>query len=85
MRSPPRTAVQRAGDLIEYALVNGGRLPHLKAHARNLTWYQYYCIDVMAFLAVVVILVTFILIKLVKFVFRCFRGGSSARDKLKKN
>ncbi len=84
IRRHPRTGVQRSGDLIEYALANGGRLPHLKAHAFNLTWYQYYCIDVLAFLAFVVILVTFIFIKLVKFVFRCF-SGASAKDKLKKN
>eukprot|EP00794_Sanderia_malayensis_P015237 gene15237-16811_t len=42
IRSGRRTAVQKSADLIEYTLVNGGRLPHLKSHAHNLTWYQYH-------------------------------------------
>eukprot|EP00794_Sanderia_malayensis_P015238 gene15238-16812_t len=51
IRSGRRTAVQKSADLIECTLVNGGRLPHLKSHAHNLTWYQYHCVDVIAFLA----------------------------------
>ena len=50
MRSWPRTSMERAGDVIQYAVDNGGRLPHLKSYANSLYWFQYHCIDVMLFL-----------------------------------
>ena len=55
MRSWPRTNVEKAGDVIQYVIDNGGRIPHLKSYAKNLNWFQYHCIDVIAFLFTIVV------------------------------
>ena len=76
MRSWPRTSSERAGDLIEYALVNGGRLPHLRSVAGNLYWFQYHCIDVILFLISVIFIVLFAVCKVFKLLVRWTCSGS---------
>ena len=56
MKDSPRTPVEKTGDWIEYVLRHGGAR-HLRAQVFNIPWYQYYLLDVMAFLVAVVSLV----------------------------
>ena len=80
MRSLPRTSVQRAGDVIQYAIDNGGRLPHLKSYSSNLYWFQYHCIDVIFFIFAVCCFVSVLVYKLVKGLF-AFACGGRKREK----
>ena len=75
MKSWPRTSSERAGDLIEYAIVNGGRLPHLRSAAGNLYWFQYHCIDVIIFLIFVIFVALLAVCKFLKFLVRCVCSG----------
>ncbi|KAI4463415.1 UDP-glucosyltransferase [Holotrichia oblita] len=59
------TPVEKAVFWIEYVLRNGGA-PHLKSVAHDLTWYQYYSLDVILFLAIVVV----VLVKIIRVVIR---------------
>ena len=81
MRSWPRTSSERAGDLIEYALVNGGRLPHLRSVAGNLYWFQYHCIDVILFLICVIFIASLAVFKVFKLLIRCVCKGSTKQKK----
>ena len=67
MRSWPKTSAERAGDLVQYALDNGGRLPHLKSNANTLYWFQYYCVDVIAFLLALAVLLPLVIFKMLRF------------------
>ncbi|KAL9957670.1 hypothetical protein ACROYT_G034594 [Oculina patagonica] len=51
-----RTPLQETSDWIEYVLRHGGA-GHLRAQVFNIPWYQYYLLDVMAFLVAIVTLV----------------------------
>eukprot|EP00112_Aurelia_sp_Birch-Aquarium-sp1_P015175 Seg334.2 transcript_id=Seg334.2/GoldUCD/mRNA.D3Y31 product="UDP-glucuronosyltransferase 2A1" protein_id=Seg334.2/GoldUCD/D3Y31 len=81
MRSWPRTSSERAGDLIEYAIVNGGRLPHLRSTAGNLYWFQYHCIDVIVFLISVIFIILLAVCKVFKLFVRCVCTGSKKQKK----
>ena len=48
-----RTPLQETCDWIEYVLRHGGAR-HLRAQVFNIPWYQYYLLDVIAFLAAIV-------------------------------
>ena len=48
--------LQETCDWIEYVLRHGGAR-HLRAQVFNIPWYQYYLLDVMAFLAAIVTVV----------------------------
>jgi len=50
----------------EYVIRRKGA-PHLKSHGLNLTWYQYFLLDVIAVILTFISLVLFIIYKLVKF------------------
>ena len=50
LRDNPRTSVQQAADWIEYVHRHKGA-KHLRPEVHNLAWYQYYLLDVLAFLA----------------------------------
>ena len=67
MRSWPKTSAERAGDLVQYALDNGGRLPHLKSNANTLYWFQYYCVDVIVFLLALAVLLPLVIFKMLRF------------------
>jgi len=62
LRDRPRTPLETTGDWIEYVLRHGGAR-HLRAQVLNIPWYQYYLLDVMAFLvAVATLTVTVIML-----------------------
>eukprot|EP00795_Rhopilema_esculentum_P008297 gene8297-14258_t len=67
MRSWPKSGKERAGDLVQYALDNGGRLPHLKSNANTLYWFQYYCVDVITLLLALAVLLPLVIFKMLKF------------------
>ena len=50
-----QTPLQEICDWIEYVLRHGGAR-HLRAQVFNIPWYQYYLLDVMAFLVAIVTL-----------------------------
>ena len=54
-----RTPLQESCDWIEYVLRHGGAR-HLRAQVFNIPWYQYYLLDVMAFLVAVVTFVVMV-------------------------
>ena len=51
-----QTPLQETCDWIEYVLRHGGA-QHLRAQVLNIPWYQYYLLDVLAFLVAIVTLV----------------------------
>ena len=51
-----RSPLQETCDWIEYVLRHGGAR-HLRAQVFNIPWYQYYLLDVMAFIVAMVTLV----------------------------
>jgi len=44
--------------------------PHLKSHALNLTWYQYFLLDVIAVLLISIFVIFFISHKMVKLILK---------------
>ena len=60
MKDSPRIPLEKTGDWIEYVLRHGGAR-HLRAQVFNIPWYQYYLLDVIAFLIAVVILVVMVI------------------------
>ena len=60
MKDRRRTPLQETGDWIEYVLRHGGAW-HLRAQVFNIPWYQYYLLDVIAFLVAVVTLVAMVI------------------------
>lgn len=61
----------------EYVLRHKGA-PHLKSHALNLTWYQYFLVDIIAtllFVLAVIILVSYICLKkLYEYTFKYYQA-----------
>ena len=55
-----RTPLQETGDWIEYVLRHGGAR-HLRAQVFNIPWYQYYLLDVIAFLVAMITLVVMVI------------------------
>ncbi|XP_022521514.2 UDP glucuronosyltransferase 2 family, polypeptide A5 isoform X7 [Astyanax mexicanus] len=76
----PVKALDEAVYWIEFVMRNKGA-KHLRVEAHNLTWYQYHCLDVIAFLLVIVALVIFIFVKTCKWLFRKCCRRSSAKSK----
>ena len=66
MKDNPRTPLEKAGDWIEYVHRHGGA-QHLRAQVFNIPWYQYYLLDVIAFLVAIVALVVMV----IRFTCRC--------------
>ncbi|KAL4112237.1 hypothetical protein QTP88_016062 [Uroleucon formosanum] len=64
----PMTPQQSVVYWTEYVIRHKGA-SHLKSHALNLTWYQYFMLDIIAVALVFVFLVTFVVFK----VFRCIK------------
>ncbi|XP_051535990.1 UDP-glucuronosyltransferase 2C1-like [Myxocyprinus asiaticus] len=65
---------------IEFVMRNKGA-KHLRVEAHNLTWYQYHCLDVFAFLITIVTVVLYIFYKMCKyFIMRCcFRSKHKSK------
>ncbi|XP_065063261.1 UDP-glucuronosyltransferase 2A3-like [Rhopilema esculentum] len=82
MRSWPKSGTEIAGDLVQYALDNGGRLPHLKSNANTLYWFQYYCVDVVAFLLALAVLLLLVFYKMLRLLisFLCGKRSKSKEE-----
>ncbi|KAF4113751.1 UDP-glucuronosyltransferase 2A1-like [Onychostoma macrolepis] len=69
----PMKPLDHAVYWIEFVMRHKGA-KHLRVQAHDLSWYQYHCLDVVAFLLSVAALITFLFIKTCCFLFRkCFR------------
>lgn len=66
----PMTPQQSVVYWVEYVIRHKGA-PHLKSHGLNLTWYQYFLLDVIAVLLICILLVLFIVYKVFKFICGC--------------
>jgi len=51
----------------EYVIRHKGA-PHLKSHAFNLTWYQYFLLDVIAVVLLIILSVSYITLKMLRLV-----------------
>ena len=60
MKDSPQTSLEKAGDWIEYVLRHGGA-QHLRAQVFNMAWYQYYSLDVIAFLVVIAAIIVMVI------------------------
>ena len=63
--------LQEICDWIEYVLRHGGAR-HLRAQVFNIPWYQYYLLDVMAFLGAMVIMVVMVIRLACRCLYRVF-------------
>ncbi|KAA0716243.1 UDP-glucuronosyltransferase 2A1 [Triplophysa tibetana] len=81
----PMKPLDQAVFWIEFVMRNKGA-KHLRVQAHQLTWYQYYLLDVMAFLLTIFTLSGFILIKTCCFLYRkCFKRTVPDRRAKNKN
>ncbi|KAL1273733.1 hypothetical protein QQF64_026547 [Cirrhinus molitorella] len=65
---------------IEFVMRNKGA-KHLRVKAHNLTWYQYHCLDVFAFLITILTVVLYIFFKMCKFFIMCCCFRSKRKSK----
>ncbi|TRY92686.1 hypothetical protein DNTS_025234 [Danionella cerebrum] len=69
----PMKPLDQAVYWIEFVMRNKGA-KHLRVQAHELSWYQYHCLDVLAFLLSITALITYLCVKTSAFLFRkCFR------------
>ncbi|TRY92691.1 hypothetical protein DNTS_025235, partial [Danionella cerebrum] len=69
----PMKPLDQAVYWIEFVMRNKGA-KHLRVQAHELSWYQYHCLDVLAFLLSITALITYLCVKTCAFLFRkCFR------------
>ncbi|VVC34030.1 UDP-glucuronosyl/UDP-glucosyltransferase [Cinara cedri] len=66
----------------EYAIRHKGA-PHLKSHALNLTWYQYFLLDVIAVALILISIVSFVIYRVFKLLYQYSSRRYSRIDKLK--
>lgn len=66
----------------EYVLRHKGA-PHLTSYAMNLSWYQYYLLDVIALILVFVIVGIFVSYRILKFISKYFLSYSRKFTKSK--
>ena len=66
LKDSPRTPLEKTGDWIEYVLRHDGAR-HLRAQVFDIPWYQYYLLDVIAFLVAMATLVAMV----IKLMCRC--------------
>lgn len=64
----------------EYVIRHKGA-PHLKSHAFNLTWYQYFMLDVIFIVAVGVFLVLFVTHKVFKMTMKYLHNNYKVKTK----
>uniref|UniRef100_A0AAY5EE97 UDP-glucuronosyltransferase n=1 Tax=Electrophorus electricus TaxID=8005 RepID=A0AAY5EE97_ELEEL len=77
----PMKPLDQAVFWIEYVMRNKGA-KHLRVEAHNLTWYQYHCLDVAAFLLSITALVMFIFVKMCSWLFhKCLRKTTTRKSK----
>lgn len=61
----PLSPTEKVVYWMEYVIRHKGA-PHLKSHAINLTWYQYYLLDVITVILVCIIVTVCVFIKFLK-------------------
>lgn len=66
----------------EYVLRHKGA-PHMTSYAINLSWYQYYLLDVIALILVFIIVVVFTFYRIFKFISKYFTNYSGKCTKSK--
>lgn len=66
----PMTPAQSVVYWTEYVLRHNGA-PHLKSHSLNLTWFQYYLLDVISFAIILISVVFFAVYKMLKCIYKC--------------
>ncbi|XP_058238734.1 UDP-glucuronosyltransferase 2C1-like isoform X2 [Hemibagrus wyckioides] len=76
----PMKPLDQAVYWIEFVMRHNGA-KHLRVEAHNLTWYQYHCLDVAAFLLSVIALVVFIFVKTCRWLFRKCCRKTPAKSK----
>ncbi|KAM9440730.1 UDP-glucuronosyltransferase 2C1-like isoform 3-T3 [Clarias gariepinus] len=77
----PMKPLDQAVFWIEFVMRNKGA-KHLRVEAHNLTWYQYHCLDVVAFLLSITALIVFIFVKTCSWLFRkCFKRTTTKRKR----
>ncbi|XP_065107036.1 UDP-glucuronosyltransferase 2C1-like isoform X2 [Paramisgurnus dabryanus] len=76
----PMKPLDEAVFWIEFVMRNKGA-KHLRVEAHNLTWYQYHCLDVFAFLFTIVTVVLYIFFKICKclIIRYCFRSKHKSK------
>ena len=68
MKHRPMTARQTAAFWIEHVLQFGGE--HLRPTSTQLTWWQFYCLDTLGVLLLVVVLILWIAFTVITFILR---------------
>ncbi|XP_008497819.2 UDP-glucuronosyltransferase 2C1 isoform X2 [Calypte anna] len=75
----PLKPLDRAVFWIEFVMRHKGA-KHLRPAAHNLTWYQYHCLDVLAFLFTCTVIAVFLLVKCCLFCCRCGRRAKTKKE-----
>uniref|UniRef100_A0AAY4BX36 UDP-glucuronosyltransferase n=1 Tax=Denticeps clupeoides TaxID=299321 RepID=A0AAY4BX36_9TELE len=76
----PIKPLEEAVFWIEFLMRNKGA-KHLRVQAHDLTWYQYHCLDVFAFLLAILGVVLFIFVKICKFSIRLCCSAFNSKHK----
>lgn len=71
MRDAKETPLERVIEFTEYMIRHKGA-EHLKLGSRHLNFIQYFCLDTLAFILLILISVIYILYKCIKLIFRKF-------------
>ena len=71
MRHRPMNARQTAAFWIEHVLQFGGE--HLKPLSTHFAWWQYFCLDTLSVLFLIVALILSLLFSTLKFILKIFR------------
>ncbi|XP_048381764.1 UDP-glucuronosyltransferase 2A1-like isoform X4 [Stegostoma tigrinum] len=79
-RDQPMSPLERAVFWIEFVMRHGGA-QHLRPEAHSLSWYQYHCLDVIAFLFICLVIILFVLKKCCMFCCRKCRGTRVKKNK----
>ena len=82
MRDSPRTFLQQAADWIEYVHRHKGA-HHLRPEVFNLSWYQRYLVDVLAFLVFTLIVIICLVRLLLRYLCSIFCTRAKKRGNLK--
>ncbi|XP_043576720.1 UDP glucuronosyltransferase 2 family, polypeptide A5 isoform X5 [Chiloscyllium plagiosum] len=77
----PMTPLERAVFWIEFVMRHGGA-QHLRPAAHSLSWYQYHCLDVIAFLFICLAAIVFAVKKCCMFCCRKCRGTREKKNKV---
>ena len=70
--------LDRAVWWIEHLIRHPSLATHMKSPVHNLAWYQYYLLDVLAFIGTVLFIIVFIIIKIVKCI--CCRSTVEGKE-----